>query len=313
MIQRIITVLFLFCLMTASVHGSIKDYASIAGNVPILCVTSVMSDPVMSPGYPYTVSAKILNNGSYNAGRFTMYVFLSGDSTLSLDDPFLGSSGLPLLYAGVEKNITITETFPESIPDGEYYLIPVLELDEYQASGSDRSLCPGVNSKVTVKTISLPEQEWFTTQIRDELYKLTNNERNKEGHDPLSPDDALQDLAQAYANKMAALRFIGHTDPDGNDQNDRAQNAGYSIFRYHNDGSLWRIGVGENLARMPTGTVAFIGYINPVDWKAIADAIMQSWLESSGHRKNMMDHYADRIGIGVSFDGHYYYAVQEFF
>ncbi|MBN1167988.1 MAG: hypothetical protein JXA44_12800 [Methanospirillaceae archaeon] len=299
--------------MTASVHGSIKGNASITENVPILCVTSVISDPVMSPGYPYTVSTGIVNNGSYNAGRFTMYVFLSGDLTLSLDDPFLGSSGLPLLYAGVEKNITITDTFPDSIPDGEYYLIPILEPDNYQVSGSDRLLCPFITTAVTVKTISLPDQEWFHTQIRDELYAMTNKERNQEGHKSLSPDDALQDLAQTYANKMAALRFIGHTDPEGNDQNDRAQNAGYQIFRYHKDGSLWRIGVGENLARMPTGTVAFIGYISPVDGKAIADAIMQSWLLSTGHRKNMMDHYADRIGIGVSFDGHYYYAVQEFF
>lgn len=314
MIQRFyFLVIFCSCIVL-SVSGTIPHTnTTTALQDTGLQITSVACSPDMSPGYPFSISVKVRNDDSYNAGKFTLFFFLSDDPVLSIEDTFLGNSGLPLLYAGIEKEITLTDTFPDSIPDGIYYLITTLQR-ERGVSGSNQEILLNVSaSPVTVIKKELPDQELFNTQIHNAIYQKTNLERGKMGLSPLSLDDELEKIAQSYAEKMAALRFIGHTDPEGNDQNDRAQAAGYTIYRYHDDGSLWRIGVGENLAKMPTGSVAFQGYINPTDPDSISGAIMKSWLESSGHRKNMMDPYADRLGIGVAYDGHYYYAVQEFF
>jgi len=311
MIQRFFFLVFFFSCIVLTVSGLVPQTNSTTLQNIGLHISSVNCSPDVSPGYPFSISAKVQNADSYNTGKFKVFFFLSDDPVLSIEDTFLGNSGLPLLYSGIEKEITFTDTFPDTISDGKYYLITTLQKE---GSGSNREILLHVSpSPVKVTKKELPDQDVFNTEIHDALYQKTNLERGKMGHLPLSLDNKLEKIAQSYAQKMADLRFIGHTDPEGNDQNDRATSAGYTIYRYHDNGSLWRIGVGENLAKMPTGTVAFQGYINPTDPDSISGAIMKSWLESSGHRKNMMDPYADRLGIGVAYDGHYYYAVQEFF
>ena len=41
--------------------------------------------------------------------------------------------------------------------------------------------------------------------------------------------------------------------------------------------------------------------------------IVQSWMNSSGHRINILSEKYDKIGFGVAFDGKtYYYATQDF-
>ncbi len=313
MIQRMIFFILILSLLISSATCTISKTNGSYLQGSDLIITSVTCNPEVSPGYPFSIIATIFNNGSYNAGKFTLFFFFSHDSVLSTDDTFVGSSGLPLLYAGVQKDIVITETFPNTISEGIYYLITVLEPDTRMIESNPESIFHILTPPVAVTKKELPDQVWFNNQITDAIFTKTNEERIKSGLLPLTRDDDLEKIAVSYANKMVALKFIGHTDPQGNDQNDRAKAAGYIIYRYHDDGTLWRIGVGENLAKMPTGTVAFKGYIDPVDPEIITNAIMNSWLESSGHRKNMMDSHADRIGIGVAFDGHNYYAVQEFF
>ena len=63
---------------------------------------------------------------------------------------------------------------------------------------------------------------------------------------------------------------------------------------------------------MPTGNVVGHGYVNN-DPESVARAMVQAWMESPGHRENILRTQYARIGVGVAYDGTlYYYGTQNF-
>ncbi|WP_255955466.1 CAP domain-containing protein [Streptomyces odontomachi] len=106
-----------------------------------------------------------------------------------------------------------------------------------------------------------------------EVLRLVNQERDKAGCSALSTDEALADLASAFSKQMADEGFFDHTDPEGRSPWDRAAKAG-----------ITNLG-GENIAR----------------GQADAEAVMDSWMDSPGHRANILNCDYKTIGIGVHF------------
>ncbi|NEB41608.1 CAP domain-containing protein [Streptomyces sp. SID14515] len=106
---------------------------------------------------------------------------------------------------------------------------------------------------------------------RTEVLALVNQERAKVGCSPLSTSAPLTSLAQNFSEDMAARGFFDHTDPDGDTPWDRAAQAGVQ-------------GLGaENIAR----------------GQADAQAVMEAWMNSDGHRENILNCDYKTIGIGV--------------
>lgn len=102
---------------------------------------------------------------------------------------------------------------------------------------------------------------------------LVNQERSKVGCSPVTASDSLAALAQDFSEDMAARGFFGHTDPDGATPWDRAAKAG-----------IQGLG-GENIAR----------------GQADAQAVMDAWMNSDGHRANILNCDYKTLGIGVHF------------
>ncbi|MFD6151739.1 CAP domain-containing protein [Streptomyces sp. NPDC060243] len=102
---------------------------------------------------------------------------------------------------------------------------------------------------------------------------LVNQERAKAGCSAVRADGALASLATAFSDDMAARGFFDHTDPDGDTPWDRADQAGV--------GNLG----GENIAR----------------GQADAAAVMESWMNSPGHRANILNCDYKTLGVGVHF------------
>ncbi|MFI7288883.1 CAP domain-containing protein [Streptomyces anulatus] len=106
---------------------------------------------------------------------------------------------------------------------------------------------------------------------RTEVLALVNEERAKVGCSPLSTSAPLTSLAQNFSEDMAARGFFDHTDPDGDTPWDRAAQAGVQ-------------GLGaENIAR----------------GQGDAQAVMKAWMNSEGHRANILNCDYKTIGIGV--------------
>jgi uncharacterized protein YkwD len=108
---------------------------------------------------------------------------------------------------------------------------------------------------------------------------LLNGERGDHGLAPLAVNDQLGAAASAYAQDLVAGSYFSHTGRDGSDVRERIARTGY----LPSDRS-WRI--GENLA---WGTGAL----------ATPRSIVQAWMNSPGHRENILNSAYREIGIGV--------------
>ncbi|MFC9281007.1 CAP domain-containing protein [Streptomyces collinus] len=106
-----------------------------------------------------------------------------------------------------------------------------------------------------------------------EVLKLVNEERAKVGCSALAANSSLSKLAETFSGDMAARNFFDHTDPDGASPWDRAAKAGVTDLG------------GENIAR----------------GQADAAAVMAAWMNSPGHRANILNCDFKTLGVGVHF------------
>ncbi|TDC48058.1 CAP domain-containing protein, partial [Actinomadura sp. KC345] len=109
-----------------------------------------------------------------------------------------------------------------------------------------------------------------------EVTSLTNGHRTAHGLRPLGNDPRLTAAAQAYSEDMVARRFYSHTCPSGSEPWDRAAAAGCT-----------HVGIGENIA---------CGQRSPAE-------VVQGWMDSPGHRANILKPEFTHIGIGFQCGG----------
>lgn len=88
---------------------------------------------------------------------------------------------------------------------------------------------------------------------------------------PLTMNGALRCAARLHSRDMAQRDFFDHTNPDGEDPFTRMERAGYRYFA-----------AGENIAA---------GYPTP-------KAVVEGWLQSPGHCRNIMNPDFTEIGVG---------------
>ena len=143
------------------------------------------------------------------------------------------------------------------------------------------------------------------TAIELAVFSLTNQERQQQGLPALQWDAALASVARAHSQDMAETNFFSHTNLRGQDPTARAVAAGYPVRRALG-GGWYSTGIGENIDKMPTGNVVGQGYVNN-DAQSIAQAMVQSWMNSPGHRENILNTQYARLGVGVAYDGTLYY------
>ncbi|MEV5958443.1 CAP domain-containing protein [Streptomyces sp. NPDC051987] len=125
-------------------------------------------------------------------------------------------------------------------------------------------------TKAPVRTAT-PVASADEAAVEAEVLKLVNEERAKVGCSALSANPSLTGLAEAFSDDMAARDFFDHTDPDGNTPWDRAAAAGISDLG------------GENIAR----------------GQATAQDVMDAWMNSEGHRANILNCDFKTLGVGV--------------
>jgi uncharacterized protein YkwD len=106
------------------------------------------------------------------------------------------------------------------------------------------------------------------------LLELTNAERKKEDLPPLKADPILCKVAREHSKNMAQQEMLAH-DLDCKSPFDRIKEAGYRFGR-----------AGENIAY---GSECY----------PLAD-IMKNWMESEGHRANIMHKDYTEIGLGAA-------------
>ncbi|WP_041939742.1 MULTISPECIES: CAP domain-containing protein [Frankia] len=111
-----------------------------------------------------------------------------------------------------------------------------------------------------------------------QVVTLTNIEREREGLAPLAVDARLAAAAESHSRDMAARGFFAHTSPDGRTVSDRVTDLGYRYAR-----------VAENIAAGQT----------------TAEEVVAGWMQSPGHRANILIPQLRQIGVGHATGGEY--------
>jgi uncharacterized protein YkwD len=106
---------------------------------------------------------------------------------------------------------------------------------------------------------------------------LLNAERRAKGLRPLRPDARLRRAALRHSEDMVEREFFEHENPDGVDPHTRIAQVGYGLGERE-------VATGENLATGDPGTPA---------------VMVDGWMHSPGHRKNILRPGFRHIGIGI--------------
>jgi uncharacterized protein YkwD len=127
-----------------------------------------------------------------------------------------------------------------------------------------------------VRTISTapPTQALATdpsSAFMQEVFQLTNSFRQQNGLSALTYTNQLATAAQTHTQNMAVQDFFSHTGKDGSSPSQRISATGYN----------WSHS-GENIAA---------GYTTPA-------AVVQGWINSPGHKANMLNSNFTEMGVG---------------
>lgn len=151
---------------------------------------------------------------------------------------------------------------------------------------STNNPCPNCNSTLNSTRYEIPldlRLGAIPTDLEQEIHAETNQRRNVNGLDTLEYSHHLSSIALQHSRNMAEQDFIDHESPKGLDAADR-----YRKFN-HKDRS-----VGENIACIQPG----LG----TSGREAALSVVEDWMDSPGHRGNILNGHFATEGIGVYFD-----------
>ncbi|KGR86764.1 SafA/ExsA family spore coat assembly protein [Lysinibacillus odysseyi] len=115
--------------------------------------------------------------------------------------------------------------------------------------------------------------------VEEEVVRLVNVERAKEGLSPLKIDWELARVAKYKAQDMHDKNYFSHTSPTYGSPFDMMKHFGISYTA-----------AGENIAK----------------GQKSAAQVVQAWMNSEGHRANIMSTKYTHIGVGYVADGNYW-------
>jgi uncharacterized protein YkwD len=143
-----------------------------------------------------------------------------------------------------------------------------------------------VSQNPAAASIAPPTAAVSTGPEATEVVRLVNVERTKAGCAALTVDPRLTTAAQGHSADMVAKNYFDHTSPDGGTFTARIQATGFPLTQ-----------VGENIAA---------GQPTPA-------AVMTAWMNSAGHRANILNCSYNQLGVGYAKGGSYgYYWTQDF-
>jgi uncharacterized YkwD family protein len=155
------------------------------------------------------------------------------------------------------------------------------ETQQYQPVQSSPQPAPQSQAETVQST---PEQTTSTLSAYEQkVVDLTNQERAKNGLAALKVDTTLSKMAREKSRDMSVNNYFSHTSP--------TYGSPFDMMKQY--GITYRA-AGENIA---------MGQRTP-------DEVVQAWMNSEGHRKNILNSNFTHIGVGHVASGNYW--TQEF-
>lgn len=129
------------------------------------------------------------------------------------------------------------------------------------------------------QVINIPSLDTSVTSYEKEVVRLVNEIRRENGLNPLTEDWELSRVARYKSQDMLDNKYFSHTSP--------VYGSPFTMIK--NFGLSYR-SAAENIAK---------GQSTP-------KAVVNAWMNSSGHRANILNASYKKIGVGYVKNGHYW-------
>ena len=159
-----------------------------------------------------------------------------------------------------------------------------------------------------------PQPTVEATDLAKRIHAQINKNRNNHGLQSLDWNDTLSRIAAKHSQDMAKRNYLGHNSPEGKTFSDRYRQGGYScgirVGNYIHTGA-------ENIAlsRLYNSTTTE-NNITYYDWNSVQEIALKTvdgWMNSPGHRENILTPHWRKEGIGVKIGpGNNVYITQNF-
>ena len=256
--------------------------------VPLLLVVGAVAvvtvgAPMVSGAVTSFTDPVVLESTATSAGAPPATTGSGGSSSSSR-----GSADAPLVQMGVDGDpAPQTSTAAPATPSAgtSIPVVPTAPAAEAPEPTSESAEVPAAEDEPAA-AVELPAAEAETEPApvartaaaaadptaEAAVLALVNEARADAGCGALTADPALAAVARAHSADMRDRDYFSHTSPEGLSPFDRAEQAGVDDSRAEN--------------------IAF--------GQSDAAAVMEAWLESPGHRQNILDCELTRLGVGVA-------------
>lgn len=268
-----------------------KKKTSLIGlqTIALTLLLTLPAQAAINIGAPVTTSGSIVTLHSNITGSWTPVTSVIPGSTptpipvqttTTPSTPSAGTTGTPSPSSG-SSVITIKGSSSGN---------SVVSLKNYQNPQSTSSVpvssSPATTPTPAQPTTTTPSIPPATSLTADEqnMVDMVNQQRAAAGLKPLTVDLRLVAVARAKANDMQTNHYFDHTSPTYGSPWAMMQLVGLKV--------QW---AGENIG----GNVSVSG-------------AMSAWMQSPGHRANILDPKFTHIGVGAAYGAPYNIYVQEF-
>ena len=202
----------------------------------------------------------------------------------------ISAGWLFLVFGGIAVVVSVVGYF---LSDSQTEMGDDLSADSAQAS----TVVPGDSASPTSTTgLDRGAPEWIAT-LESAVHQLVNFERQKNSLGVLGQDTELAEIARAHSKDMALNDFFEHENLAGQTAADRGNAVGYRCLK--DFGNFYTEGISENI---------FQGYLyssfsaqrrNYMALEELAFNVVVDWMNSPGHRENILTDTYEKVGIGV--------------
>lgn len=187
----------------------------------------------------------------------------------------------------------------------------------------------GADGRFTADVYAMPRDDFFAldavnrplepdhidpTLLRAAVFHETNRRRAEHDLPPLTFNAQLEQAAQEHAADMARHRYVEHENPRDPERRwpmDRVRLTGYvprSVSE--NVAKVFRVRYepGRNYYRYERGGKTVFSYqpqgepIPAHSYASFARFLLDEWMNSPGHRENILRQGSEQLGVGVEFD-----------
>ncbi|MFA5602934.1 MAG: LysM peptidoglycan-binding domain-containing protein [Bacilli bacterium] len=127
----------------------------------------------------------------------------------------------------------------------------------------------------TINIPKVPSEPSDIKALETEVIRLVNTERTKVGSPPLTPNNELNRVARIKSEDFVKNNYFSHNSPTYGTPFDMLRSFGITFTA-----------AGENIAK----------------GQRTAQEVMNTWMNSSGHRANILNPTYNQIGVGVARD-----------